>query len=1486
MNPEDTPPQDDDLPQDAVSLPVPAAELFQRALQSRVGSSSWEPLSPDKVAALLPQYQVEAILGRGGMGAVYKGIQIGLDRPVAIKLLPAEFAADESFVARFRREARTLAKLQHPGIVAVYDSGQTAEGHLYFIMEFVDGTDLSHVLRTQGLNPEQSLEIVTQVCDALQYAHSLGVLHRDIKPANILLTQKGKAKLADFGLARPVEEQSSALTRSDIVMGTPDYMAPEQMYGQSDHRADLFSLGVMLYEMLTGRTPRGSWLPPSHRVQVDVRLDQVILKALQEEPELRYQQASEMRTDVDVIRNTPPPEPAPKHHGQGSAKPKAKQALVPAQRPPTAQAKGKVPFGLLSALLLVITASAYWVFFKDSQKPAKTGDALLTAKLQEALPASARADTKKPPTPPQWIKVFTNPENIPDGRSRQDGWIAPYRENERPGNGSPFYVHNDKQARNMGLRAKFRLDEVTPASKFSVRGRVNPDTFVGYALEVDLNNAQLFSIPQKDESNARKGATWDRLAERPHPTAMTRGTEITLEMIVVGDRVIGRINGQTVGPVTNDVHREGKFIIISSQPFRDVEVLDLDGLPEAEALRIAGMDGISRNPQPLTAVASNDVPSVTTTNPPANVTPPETQTFGVSRYLYLPGDFTWAAARDKAASMGGHPVIIDTEDENTWIKQTFGPHLKKTNQRIWLGARQESRQATWRWENGENFAFADWLPTDPNPQSDAPYSLCLMKSFKGELGWADDPSTFPGNLIVEWDTAPRAPPQASQPRLAQLEAGSGDPVSPQMKPTSSPTNKLVGQAASPSGNNTWVDFIAEQERMGALPAILEKKGSVWKVKTGGYLIVSKSMRDCALRIICNHSRKDTPLTLHLRNPTTAGWQNGASYRSAWELPSNIRFASGSKGASDLGWKQVYACPDYDINATNTFELRAVGDQIQILFNGRSIASVTDNRITEGYAAYYLPAGTEVTKMEYADFSITPMLASSALKPEPAPTNTPATDPRLAQLEAGFTTRREVDAEKPFAAGRSALDQSYLGALSRARSAAQEKGLLAEITALDAEKQRIESGGSLSVSDDSTLPASLKAMRGTYRQSLTKLETERDAKTAPLFDIYTAALDAYVVELTKADKLPEATRVKQLRDKIAARKPAISATTLTRSSQEPPKPSSVTVSPLTTGAPALDKKQDIAEFVLSLGGSLSVTDRDGNDTFVDDVKKMPKGKYKTTGIYLLRFNVTAPVRITEEMLKFFAREEDLKQLEIRHSDITGAGLASLTKSPDLWNVRLAHGVLTDADLAQLPVLPSMSWLDLGENPLQGAGLAHLSKQPALRGIMLTGAGPTAEGLTQGLAALPSLEKLFLVDMSDTAVAALPVLGKLQALKKLSITNGRWDVRQLPSLPNLQELEFTRNTLLTSADLLQFARFGKLRVLDLSYNGKLDDTGWDSLAAHPALEELVLSNTRLTDASVPTLSTLKKVRKMNLRGTKITSAGLAELKKSLPRCLVEN
>ena len=278
--------------------------------------SGFVPPPVEQIRKLFPQLEILELVGKGGMGAVYKARQAALDRLVALKILPPGAADDAGFAERFNREARALARLNHPHIVAVHDFGQVG-GQPYLVMEFVDGPNLRQVEQAGRLTVDQALEIVPQICEALQFAHNEGVVHRDIKPENILLDKKGRVKITDFGIAKIVGAPSGkdSLTGAKDVLGTPHYMAPEQVeHPQAvDHRADIYSLGVVFYELLTGELPLGRFQPPSKKVQVDVRLDEVVLHTLEKEPERRYQHVSEVKSDVETIAGSAPvPQPAAK----------------------------------------------------------------------------------------------------------------------------------------------------------------------------------------------------------------------------------------------------------------------------------------------------------------------------------------------------------------------------------------------------------------------------------------------------------------------------------------------------------------------------------------------------------------------------------------------------------------------------------------------------------------------------------------------------------------------------------------------------------------------------------------------------------------------------------------------------------------------------------------------------------------------------------------------------------------------------------------------------------------------------------------------------------------------------------------------------------------------------------------------------------------------------------------------------------------------
>jgi len=258
---------------------------------------------------LIPGYRLETLIGRGGMGEVYRATQLSLGRTVAVKLLSTELAKDDASVARFDKEAAALAALSHPNIVAILDKGCAAKTY-FLVMEHIDGSSLRQVMRSPTtLDTGASLRAALQICRAMEYAHGRGVIHRDLKPENILFDEQagGIPKVSDFGLAAFTDKDAPSrfhLTDSHMAMGTFAYMAPEQRLNarSADHRADIYSLGVILYELLVGELPIGTVEPPSRRrLGLDKQVDIVVARCLKSTPEERYQSAAELIADLEPV---------------------------------------------------------------------------------------------------------------------------------------------------------------------------------------------------------------------------------------------------------------------------------------------------------------------------------------------------------------------------------------------------------------------------------------------------------------------------------------------------------------------------------------------------------------------------------------------------------------------------------------------------------------------------------------------------------------------------------------------------------------------------------------------------------------------------------------------------------------------------------------------------------------------------------------------------------------------------------------------------------------------------------------------------------------------------------------------------------------------------------------------------------------------------------------------------------------------------------
>ncbi|MBJ7451298.1 MAG: Stk1 family PASTA domain-containing Ser/Thr kinase, partial [Blastococcus sp.] len=264
------------------------------------------------------RYEIGGVLGRGGMAEVHLGRDLRLGREVAVKVLRSDLARDPSFQVRFRREAQASASLNHPAIVAVYDTGEdrTALGATpYIVMEYVEGETLRDVLRREGhLSPERAMTLAADICGALDFSHRNGIVHRDVKPGNVMITPQGTVKVMDFGIARAVSDSAATMTSTAAVIGTAQYLSPEQARGESvDARSDVYSMGCLLYELATGAPPftgdspvsvayqhvrEDPRVPSSINPEVPADLDAILLKAMSKNPANRYQSAADMRNDL------------------------------------------------------------------------------------------------------------------------------------------------------------------------------------------------------------------------------------------------------------------------------------------------------------------------------------------------------------------------------------------------------------------------------------------------------------------------------------------------------------------------------------------------------------------------------------------------------------------------------------------------------------------------------------------------------------------------------------------------------------------------------------------------------------------------------------------------------------------------------------------------------------------------------------------------------------------------------------------------------------------------------------------------------------------------------------------------------------------------------------------------------------------------------------------------------------------------------------
>lgn len=509
---------------------------------------------PEELTKLLPAgaYQITGFLGAGGMGAVYKGTQVRLKRPVAIKIMRRDMGRDHDFEARFEREAQAMAKLNHPNIISVIDFGEAGPDYLFIVMELVDGTDLMEVIRSKQMTQEMALGLLPQICDALQFAHDHGIVHRDIKPGNIMLTRDGRVKMADFGLAKHFDAVDSGFrTQTGTGMGTPDYAAPEQFDPTTpiDHRADIYALGVMIYQMITGALPRGVWRPPSQRAEVAPQWDNVVSRAMQNDPADRYQKASEVKTELGTIPLTVRSTDIPVRDPAGSPQ---RGASKDTNKNVRATSKSRTPqlLGVIG-VVAIIAAGAFFVLTPSDQNRTE--------------PASAAENA----TDPRVIKLWDSPQSLSTAPS-----VAKVRwENGAlRHDGGASLIDRSVISRDGILRAAIRTNADARVPALGMRSRMVDGKNHSYALRFETARG-LVELRAVVASQDHIVAKWPI----PHPYPEDEWAAI--QWRILGNTHTIKLDGQFLGEAQDTTVPEAGSVSVfagGNAFFRDIEYMPMD----------------------------------------------------------------------------------------------------------------------------------------------------------------------------------------------------------------------------------------------------------------------------------------------------------------------------------------------------------------------------------------------------------------------------------------------------------------------------------------------------------------------------------------------------------------------------------------------------------------------------------------------------------------------------------------------------------------------------------------------------------------------------------------------------------------------------------------------------------------------------------------------------------------------------------------------
>ena len=681
----------------------------------------------EELRPLFPGFEIEGFLTQGGMGAVYAARQKSLDRPVAIKILPREFGADAQFRANFESEAKTVARLNHPNLIGIYDFGD-ADGYLFITMEFVEGGSLYDAAHGNVVDPAEAARLVAEICGGLAHAHEHGILHGDINPGNILIAPGPQPKIADFGMAR-----SPGLGEGEASHGTPGYAAPEVVADAAavDQRADIFSVGVILNELLTGQLPGESSGPPSEVVGCDSRFDEIVLRATHPSPDWRYADADEMAEELENL--------AAKLDGPLGRR------MVVAAAPQAGGSRPAFPGGvrsgvtpvksgggsgvLVAALVIGVLAVVGFVVVNAMSNPPATAN-----NGSPESPVSVPKPDTPDPGPATPVVVAPEPEPVvvpepePEPVETLAESLARLRKNLKSGDLSEMPIGTVNRGESRFLLVLERLDW-REASRFAERH--------GAHLAVLESPDDLQWVGRELKPAA---PIWIGLSDS--------GTE-------------GRwhwVNGREVEEGLWAPGQPGDSP--SSDDGEDFAALlpgdvlnDLPGTQELPFVLqwLPGPDNAGGFASQLAHCGE----SLRAKQAPAF--PAGSRNIGGSRFLVVPDAVSWDQADATAKAAGGHLAVPSTDAEAAWMAEELRRSLQ-AGEAAWIGGLRMPA-SVWSFVTGERFDFVIWAPGQPDGEDDTPAYLQFRRSEEegGGFGCYDADATDPGAVcyMIEWSVPSR-----------------------------------------------------------------------------------------------------------------------------------------------------------------------------------------------------------------------------------------------------------------------------------------------------------------------------------------------------------------------------------------------------------------------------------------------------------------------------------------------------------------------------------------------------------------------------------------------------------------------------------------------------------------------------------------------------------------------------------------------------------